>query len=138
MAVDPAARRQEGVSPIPQADLEGSRTHDGRGVNLPTSTYRNPGATPNLRGVEANTGKSEGSNIGEPMIDTEPAGPVPRGVPFNTPDDSKGDVEGPAPDGWGTYDSSKNNTALPEPQVGSFTKFGEKYPGFGDPDNDGG
>ena len=89
MALNPAARRQEGVMPVPTSDYEGSRGKDGYGVNLPTSTYRNPGATPNLRGVEANTGKAEGSNVGEPMIQTVTAGEAPpRGVPFNTPDAS--------------------------------------------------
>lgn len=89
MAINPEARRQEGVSPITSADRVGSGGKNGNGVELPTATYRNPGATPNLRGVEANTGKSEGSNVGEPMIQTVTAGEAPpRGEVFNTPDAS--------------------------------------------------
>lgn len=130
--------RDHGVSPLPQQ--VGSRGMDGQGVNLPTSTYENPGPTENIRGIEANTDLMSGRMAPEIMVNV--AGELPVSAvlspPFQVPMDQLGDVDGDAPDGWTTADSSSNNSALPEPQVGSFTKFGEKYPGFGDPDNDGG
>jgi hypothetical protein len=134
MVLDPMSRRAEGVSPLSRADLEGSRTQDGRGVNLPTATYENPGPTPNIRGIEANTNWGWEST-GEPMIQVSVAGEMPVNVvlspPYRVPQDALGDVEGPAPDGWTQPDSAIGNSHLPEPQVGSFTKFGEKYPGSG-------
>jgi hypothetical protein len=138
MGVDPMSRRAEGVSPLSQKDLEGSRGRpDGdtsAGVNLPTATYENPGPTPNIRGIEPNTNWGWEST-GEPMIQVTTAGEMPVSAvlspPFSVPQDALGDVEGPAPDGWTTADSSAMNSKPPEPQVGSFTKFGEKYPGSG-------
>jgi len=110
-------------------------------VNLPEATYENAGPTPNLLGVEANTNWGWEST-GEMMIQVNVAGEMPVSAvlspPWSAPQDSLGDVEGDAPDGWTTPDSSIGNSHLPEPQVGSFTKFGEKYPGNGDPDHDGG
>lgn len=129
MALDPQARRAEGVSQLTSADLEGSRTNDGTGVNLPTATYNNPGPTANLRGIEPNT-NWDGSTT-EPMIVTNTIDGYTRDAPFVSPKDSLGDVEGPASDGWTTADSTSQNSSIPEPQVGSFTKFGEKYPGSG-------
>jgi hypothetical protein len=99
-------------------------------VNLPIATYENAGPTPNLLGVEPNTNWTWEGNTGEPMVQIIVAGESPiMGPAFSAPQDSKGDVEGPAPDGWTTSDSGIMNSSLPEPQVGSFTKFGEKYPG---------
>ena len=89
MAVDPAGRRQEGVRAITQSELEGSRGKDGRAVNLPLSTNTNPGPTAHLRGIEPNTGKAEGSNVGDPMIEVNVIGEAPpRGEVFMAPDAS--------------------------------------------------
>lgn len=139
MAVNPEERRQAGISQMTAADMTGSRTKDGRGVNLPETTYQNPGPTANIRGIEANTNWGWESTA-EPMIQVSTGGEMPvSSPPFQVPMDAMGDVDGDAPDGWQTHDSSANNSVMPDwPQVGSFTKFGEKYPGFGDPDNDGG
>ena len=136
--LDPQARRAQGVKPLSREDLMGSRGRpDGdtsAGVNLPTATYENAGPTPNLLGVEPNTNWGWEST-GEMMIQVNVAGELPvtavLSPPETTPQDALGDVEGPAPDGWMQSDSSSGNSHLPEPQVGSFTKFGEKYPGNG-------
>ena len=75
-------------TPGPQQD--GSAA--GHEANFPIvdepNTYRNPGPTPNLRDIGPNTAFSGPGNTAEPEIDSEPAGPVPRGVPFDTPDSS--------------------------------------------------
>lgn len=140
MALDPEARRAEGVAPLSAKYLKGSRGSNGAGVDLPTATYNNPGATPNLRGVEANTSFDRAASEGEIVITQTFGSEVPRGEVWHAPDDALGDVEGPeTDDGWTSYDSAANNSTEPLwPQVGSFTKFGEKYPGTGDPDNDAG
>ena len=128
MAINPEARRSDGVSPLNMADVEGSRGADGRGVHLPTATYHNPGPTPNLLGIEPNTSWDRGSSEGEPMIDTEPAGPVPRGVPFDTPDDSLGDTVGTGDPKWGGPGASAANSRPTEIPHDSFSAFGETYP----------
>ena len=129
--------RNHGVRPLTPSDIEGSRGQDGRGVNLPTSTYENPGPTPNIRGIEPNTNLDAGMSA--PEVQTETVEGYTRDAPFNAPSDERGDVEGPGDPGWQNYDSSANSsTPVDPPQVGSFSKFGEKYPGFGDPDHDAG
>jgi hypothetical protein len=108
-------------------------------VNLPETGASNPGPTDNLRGIEPNTSIDAPSQFGEPEIYQTFGSEVPRGEVFNAPQDQQGDVDGPGDPGWQNYDSSANSSVTVDlPQVGSFTKFGEKYPGFGDPDNDGG
>jgi hypothetical protein len=83
-----------------------------------------------MRGVEANTAWTWEGNTGEPVITQTFGSEVPRGEVFNAPDASGNDVVRDAPDGWDTYDSASNNSDQPLwPQVGSFTKMGEKYPG---------
>ncbi len=125
MAIGPEARNH-GVSPMPPQT--GSRGMDGKGVHLPESTYENPGPTSNIRGIEPNTDWGWASTAPVvPVVDTIEG--YTRDEPFIAPQDSLGDVDGDAPDGWTTADSSSQNSALPEPQVGSFTKFGEEYPG---------
>ena len=132
--------RDHGVRPLTPSDVAGSVGMDGRGVNLPTSTYDNPGPTSNIRGIEPNTDLMSGRM--DPTYQVNVAGELPVSAvlspPFQVPQDALGDVDGDSPDGWTTADSSSQNSAMPEPQVGSFTKFGEKYPGFGEPDNDAG
>jgi hypothetical protein len=135
VALNPESRRTEGVRPLSAADLAGSRGKDGKGVNLPTSTYENPGPTPNMRGIEANT-EREGST--EPAFTTQTFGSeVPRGEVFDTPDSSNrlsgGSGEGSA---WDSPDSSKRNShpliLLPD----SFTEIGESYPANGGMDGE--
>ena len=129
MALDPEARRAEGVSQISASDLQGSRGKDGVGWALPTATAGNPGPTPNLRGIEPNTGKSEGSNVGEPVITQTFGSEVPRGEVTQLPWNATINVVGDEPDGWQTYDSASNNSVRPDwPQHGSFHNFGENYP----------
>ena len=129
MALDPQARRAEGVSPISLADLEGSRGKDGYGVNLSTSTYTNPGPTANLRGIEANT-NWEGSTT-EPMIDTSPAGEVPRGEKFDTPDSSGLNSADHLQFKWDTADSSLKNSFVTVYPHDAFSAMGETYPANG-------
>ena len=122
-----ALARDHGVMPVPEQ--YGSRGMDGKGVHLPETTYENPGPTANIRGIEPNTDWGWSLTM-DPSYDTEPAGPVPRTEPFQIPDDAMGDVDGDSPGGWKNYDSASNNSTEPDwPQVGRFTKFGERYPG---------
>ena len=138
MAIDMQGARQVGVSPLSPMDVEGSRGKDGYGVNLPETSATNPGPTDNLRGIEPNTSIDAPSQFGEPEIYQTFGSEVPRGEVFNAPQDQQGDVDGDSPGGWQTYDSSSNNSVMPDwPQVGSFTKFGEHYPANGDQDGDG-
>lgn len=89
MAVDAAGRRQEGVRGITPSEMAGSRGKDGTAVNLPLATNTNPGPTEHLRGIEPNTGKAEGANVGDPMIQVDVAGEAPpRGEVFMAPDAS--------------------------------------------------
>lgn len=133
MALDPAARRQDGVSQLNEADLQGSRGGDGRGVNLPVSTYRNPGPTENLRGIEPNTALGGSSNIGEPTINVMPG--VPISEPFDAPDSSGVHAVGPGDPTWPGADSSARNSHDLGMVSDSFDAFGEDYPGNGG-DND--
>lgn len=131
MAVDPAGRRQDGVRALTAEETRGSGASQGY-VNLPESTYRNPGPTPNLRGIEPNTGKSEGSNVGDPLVFTTPAGEFDtnqRSAPFNTPDSSG--VNAAGDDGvWDSADSSaRNSHELDVIPHDAFSAFGETYPG---------
>lgn len=135
MALNPEARRAEGVSQLTSSDLEGSRTNDGQGVNLPTATYSNPGPTANLRGIEANTGKSEGPNIGEPVITQTFGSEVPRGEVFNTPE-VLGTVVGPGDNPWRGPDSSASNSHVAPMIEDSFCAMGEKYPANGGVDGE--
>jgi hypothetical protein len=124
------ARRQEGVESLDPAYLKGSRGNNGDGVDLPTSTYRNPGATPNLRGVEANTGKAEGSNIGEPVMTQTFGSEVPRGEVFHATYEA-GNVTGPGDDRRTTADSSARNSHVQALLPDSFSAVGESYPANG-------
>jgi hypothetical protein len=129
VVLDAQGRRQHGVSQLTSADLTGSRTQDGRGVNLPKSTYENPGPTPNLRGIEPNTSLDRAGNETEPeWIEYFPS-EVPRGEVFNAPDDS-----GRLCVGESTLDnfdySGRNSRPLVVP-ADSFTGIGESYPANG-------
>lgn len=57
--------------PMPTERMEGTRGVDGHAALLPTVGYENPGATTNLRGVEANTGRQDapGNSYPAPMQD---------------------------------------------------------------------
>ena len=136
MVLDAQARRAVGVSPMSAADMTGSRTKDGRGVNLPETSSGNPGPTANLRGIEPNTSIDWAGNTTDPEIQVNVAGELPVSAvlspPFDTPDSSGLDTDGDSPEGWQTYDSSAKNSVGPDwPQVGSFSKFKEDYPGSG-------
>ena len=134
MALDPQARRAEGVSPISTADLEGSRGKDGYGVNLPKSSYTNPGPTANIRGIEANT--NWGGSTTEPVIDTSPAGEVPRGEKFDTSDSSGLNAAGGTEEKWDTVDSSSRNSHTTVYPQDSFSAMGESYPANGGRDGE--
>lgn len=91
--VDPAARRQEGVSPLPASATRGSRgkgNDAGDAVNLPTTTLDerlDPSGSHVNRGVEANTNLFGSDSA--PEFDTVTAGEPPvSGPPFPTPDSS--------------------------------------------------
>ena len=132
MALNPESRRQEGVSQLTPNDMRGSVGSNGDGVELPTATYRNPGATPNLRGVEPNTGKSEGSNVGEPVIQTVTAGEAPpRGEVFHSPDSSGVDTIGDSKAMRTSADSSSKNSMKMPMIHDSFSAMGETYPANG-------
>ena len=122
--------RNHGVRPLTTEETMGSVGMDGRGVNLPTSTYENPGPTANIRGIEPNTDLMSGRM--DPEIQVNVAGEMPVSAvlspPFQVPGDQLGDVDGDAPDGWNSADASKNNTMEDWPQEGSFSKFNETYP----------
>lgn len=133
MALNPQARRAEGVSPLTTSDLEGSRGIDGTSVNLPTSTYRNPGPTPNLRGIEPNTSLTDASNFGEPVITSTFGSEVPRGEVFDAPDSSgMNALDNDADDKvWQASDSSARNSHPIDIPPDAFSAFGESYPGNG-------
>jgi hypothetical protein len=127
--MDLSEYRNHGVSPL--GDVEGTGGYDGKGVNLPTSTYENPGPTANIRGIEPNTNWDSGTF--EPTYQVEVAGEMPVNVvlspPFQVPMDQLGDVDDNSPAGWSHPDNTDDNWIQPEwPQVGSFTKFDETYP----------
>lgn len=131
MALDPMARRAEGVSQLTQSEMDGSVGHDGKGWNLPTASAGNPGPTSDLRGVEPNTGKSEGSNVSDPEMTQTFGSEVPRGPEFMSPDSSGMASTHETGDGWQTTDSvAKNSMALNVPPD-SFAAMGEDYPGNG-------
>ena len=53
-------------------ELDGTKgMSEGMTLTAPDATYRNPGPTANLRGVEANTARSKGTPMGAPMGITE-------------------------------------------------------------------
>ena len=129
MGLDPQARRQHGVSQLTEADRTGSRTQDGRGVNLPTSTYRNPGPTENLRGIEPNTSLDRAGNETEPEFTQTFGSEVPRGEVFNAPDDSGRLCVGES--ALDNFDYSGHNSRPLVLPADSFTGIGESYPGNG-------
>lgn len=89
MAIDPGSTRNHGVRPITPSEMAGSRGADGRGVDLPETTFRNPGPTENLRGIEPNTSLNDASVLDEPIIEVNVAGEAPpRGEVFEVPDAS--------------------------------------------------
>lgn len=131
MALNPEARRQEGVRAIGAEFFRGSPGKNGEGIDLPTATYTNPGSTPNLRGIEANTGKSEGSNIGEPMIQTVTAGEAPpRSEVFHAPDASAMTTQDGFPK-WDSTDRDPKNERVTKIPMDSFSAMGESYPANG-------
>lgn len=137
MAVDPMARRGEGVSALPESATRGSRgtgNDAGSAPFLPTSTLDErmeaPGGHVN-RGVEANTNLF-GSDA-PPMVDIVVAGERPVvSDPFAAPDNSGSLACGDEPDRrWNTSDSSaRNELALNVPHD-SFSGIGESYPANG-------
>lgn len=129
MALDPQARRAEGVEQISPADLEGSRGKDGYGVNLPTSTYTNPGPTANLRGIEANT--NWGGSTSDPLIDVDTAGESAHAPRVALPDSSGRNAVGPGDPSWGTADSSARNSHTTIYPHDAFSAMGETYPANG-------
>lgn len=129
MALDPSTRRQDGVSSLSESDLQGSRGGDGRGVNLPVTTYRNPGPTENLRGIEPNTALAGSSNLGDPVIEATPE--VPISEPFQMPDSSGLNAVGPGDPSWGTADSSARNSHALDVPPDAFDALGERYPANG-------
>ena len=131
MSIDPKARRAEGVSPMDPADLIGSRGADGRGVKLPTSTYENPGPTPNIRGIEPNTERLAPSNFADPETTQTFGSEVPRGTPFDTGDSSGKLASGTGDHPWKSADSSAANSHPAVLLPDSFTGLGESYPANG-------
>lgn len=131
MALNPERIRAEGVAQLTAADLSGSVGADGRGVNLPEATYSNPGATPNLRGVEANTALTGSSIIGEPMIQDDVVQGYTRPAPWSAPDNSNVAAVGPGDPVWAGRDSAFHNQSVTNVPQDSFGDFGESYPGNG-------
>lgn len=126
MALDPQARRQEGVSAIDESYLSGSRGADGNGVELPTVSAGTPGPGPD-RGIEANTAAGGPSNVGPFQFDAEPAGPVVRSAPVQVPDASNRyatDGKGPV---WSTADSSVKNSYVVRVPDDAFDVFGPDH-----------
>lgn len=150
MAVDMAGRRQEGVSQIPADKWKGSVGKDESGsaiggeANLPTTsidvTTHAPSAGRVNRGVEPNTNKAEGANVSDPSYDTEPAGPVPRGEPFNTPDSSARISTDPSHSDWDDQGGSRADSAanhsrpIAMDQLSTFNMIGESPQGECDGD----
>ena len=131
MAIDPKARRAVGTTPMDMSVLIGSRGDGGRGVKLPTSTYKNPGPTDNIRGIEPNTDLHDASNF-EPAFTTQTFGSeVPRGEVFNAPDDSGKLASGTGDHPWTSADSSAKNSHPAVLLPDSFTGIGESYPANG-------
>ena len=129
MSLDPQDRRADGVRPISPSELSGSRGADGDGVVLPVTTYRNPGATPNLRGVEANTALTGSTTTPEV---TQTFGPeVPRSAVWQAPDSSGRNAANTSNAVWDTADSSAKNSHVLVLPADAFTAMGETYPANG-------
>ena len=119
--------RNHGVSPLPPQ--EGSRGSDGKGVNLPKSTYQNPGPTENIRGIEPNT--NMGAGLSEPEVQTETVEGYTRDAPFDAPFNAPSDTVGPGDPSWdGAGSATKNSRPLVIPHD-SFSAAGESYPANG-------
>ena len=58
--------------PVKKSDLKGGSKSVKNGVRVPDATYENPGKTPNLRGVEANTSRQFGGSMPVVQGQTEP------------------------------------------------------------------
>ena len=147
MAIDMAAGRAEGVMPLPADAAKGTPgpqqngSSAGHEANFPMvdepTISRTPGPTRDFRDVGPNTAWSGPGNTGEPMIDAAPAGEVPRGVPFNTPDasglmatdraHSDWDDQGV----WGADVSSKNTRPIALNELSTFDMMGEEPQGEG-------
>jgi hypothetical protein len=125
--VDISEFRNHGVSPLPPQ--EGSRGSDGKGVNLPKSTYQNPGPTENIRGIEPNT--NMGAGLSEPEVQTETVEGYTRDAPFDAPDDSRGDTTGEGDPTWGGPGSAATNSRPLVIPPDAFCAVGERYPANG-------
>jgi|ERR1035437_1289478 hypothetical protein len=119
--------RNHGVSPLPAQ--EGSRGADGKGVNLPKSTYQNPGPTENIRGIEPNT--NMGAGLSEPEVQTETVEGYTRDAPFDAPFNAPSDTVGPGDPRWSGADSSAKNSCPVDIPHDSFSAAGESYPANG-------
>lgn len=124
MAVDPMARRAEGVSPLPPQ--RGSRGKDNSSY-LPVVEDAAGPSSP--RGVEPNT-NLRGSDS-PPVITQTYGSEVPRGEVFSTPDSSGVNACGPGDDRRTTADSSAKNSAAVDIPHDAFTAMGESYPANG-------
>lgn len=68
----PQGEGQEGVRPATETELNGV-VQESRSVGV-ENRYRNPGATPNLRGVEPNTNMTNGFPNDAPLTGTMTSG----------------------------------------------------------------
>ena len=129
MSLDPQGRRADGVRPISPSELSGSRGADGDGVVLPTTTYQNPGPTPNMRGIEPNTALM-GSTTTPEATQTFGA-EVPRGEVWQAPDSSGRNAALTSNSVWGSADSSAKNSHVLVLPADAFSAMGETYPANG-------
>ena len=150
MAIDMAGRRAEGVMPVPPDKWRGSVGKDENGSavggmpNLPTTeidaTSHPADAGRVNRGMEANTDKAEGSNVGEPTYDVVTAGEKPvSSEPFAVPDNSGLMATDKAHSDWddsmgfaGQPDgSARNQRSIDLSQLSTFDMIGEEPQGEG-------
>ena len=129
MSLDPQVRRADGVRPISPSELSGSRGADGDGVILPTTTYQNPGPTPNMRGVEPNTALMGSTTT--PEVTQTFGAEVPRGEVWQAPDSSGRNAANTSNAVWGSADSSAKNSHVLVLPADAFSAMGETYPANG-------
>lgn len=149
MAVGPdqAARRQEGVMPLPASALEGSVGKDvhgsavgGGGAKLPTTEIDVTMHAPDAGRVNRDTG-SANTNMGsasEPFYDTTPAGAFDtnqRSAPFNSPDSSGIIATDPSHSDWDDQNGTRidgfarNSRPIAFNELSTFDMVGEEPQG---------
>ena len=83
---------QEGVREATDSELRG-RVQESRAMGVEAG-FRNPGATPNLRGVEANTAMTKGTPAPDPQTTMSSSDLAIGGTSMTQHDDAEGEWPG--------------------------------------------